>query len=174
MNAKQLSIAVAVNLAWFTTSQAAGLDDTFRVVDGDSINVGKERHRLQGIDAPEMRQRCQRSDGTSWKCGSVATEAIKRKIGSTSVTCESNGRDRYKRHLSICHAGGVNLNAWMVRHGWAVAYRKYFPWFVLEEEAAKRERLGLWSGVFVMPWEWRRGKRLAMAGPRVSKSRKVK
>jgi len=134
-----------------------------RIVDGDTIYLGKERHRLQGIDAPETSQICKRLDGTVWKCGKAATSHLEKKIGTGTVTCESSGRDRYKRHLSICHVGGVNLNRWMVRQGWAVAYRKYVPWFIPEEVAAKNEGLGLWSSVFVMPWDWRSGKRLKLA-----------
>ena len=131
-----------------------------RVIDGDSLRLGPARHRLQGIDAPETGQRCLRPEGTVWRCGVAATEALKAMIGANPVTCTGSRRDRYRRHLSVCHAGGVNLNRWMVRHGWAVAYRKYVPWYIAEEDAAKRERLGLWSGDFVMPWDWRRGKRL--------------
>lgn len=131
-----------------------------RVVDGDSVNLGQDRHRLQGIDAPEIRQFCRRADGSDWPCGKAAASALRQKIGSRAVTCRSAGRDRYGRFLSVCHAGGVNLNRWMVRRGWAVAYRKYDRRYVPDEAAAKRRRLGVWSGRFVMPWDWRRGKRL--------------
>lgn len=36
------------------------------------------------------------------------------------------------------------------------------PWirYVAEEKVARANRLGLWAGQFVPPWEWRRGKRL--------------
>ena len=29
-----------------------------RVVDGDTIHIGQDKYRLEGIDAPEMRQEC--------------------------------------------------------------------------------------------------------------------
>jgi len=136
-----------------------------RIIDGDSINLGKERHRLQGIDAPEHRQTCQRLNKTIWQCGREATSALKERIGDTSVTCQSSGRDRYGRFLSTCYSGDINLNRWMVRHGWAVAYRKYSHQFICDEEAAKRDQVGLWSGEFVMPWDWRRGVRFGDAMP---------
>ncbi len=131
-----------------------------RVVDGDSINLGRERHRLQGIDAPERNQHCRRPDGSEWRCGRAAANALIEKIGGNPVSCHTRGRDRYGRFLSVCRAGGVNLNRWMVLNGWAVAYRRYSHRFIPEEETAKHRRLGLWSGRFVTPRDWRRGKRL--------------
>ncbi len=32
--------------------------------------------------------------------------------------------------------------------------------YVTEEEAAQADRVGLWAGRFVLPWEWRRGERM--------------
>jgi endonuclease YncB( thermonuclease family) len=43
----------------------------------------------------------------------------------------------------------------MVANGWAVAYREYSLDYVADEERAKRARLGIWSGSFEMPWDWR-------------------
>ena len=48
----------------------------------------------------------------------------------------------------------------LVRQGFAVAYRKYSKRYVEAEEAAKKAKIGVWQGPFVMPREWRRGKRL--------------
>ena len=44
----------------------------------------------------------------------------------------------------------------MVSNGYAVAYRKYSKKFVSEEIFAKKEKLGLWSGTFMMPWDYRK------------------
>jgi hypothetical protein len=49
----------------------------------------------------------------------------------------------------------------MVKSGFAVAYREFSLDYVKEEEEARAERRGLWGSNFVMPWEWRRGKRIA-------------
>ena len=37
------------------------------VTDGDTIRIGETRIRLEGIDAPEMSQRCTRGDGSGWQ-----------------------------------------------------------------------------------------------------------
>ena len=51
--------------------------------------------------------------------------------------------------------GTEDLNRWMVATGWVVAYRKYSLDYVADEERAKRAKLGIWSGSFEMPWDWR-------------------
>jgi endonuclease YncB( thermonuclease family) len=40
-----------------------------RVVDGDTIHIGKTKIRLHGIAAPEMKQTCRTSKGKEQKCG---------------------------------------------------------------------------------------------------------
>ena len=135
----------------------ASADDAMvRVIDGDTLVIAGTRHRLIGIDAPEARQTCQKAN--LWKCGEAATQALQDIIAAKGgrVTCNSDKQDRYGRNLSLCFVGGVNLNAWMVRNGWAVAYRKYDRRFIGEENMARKQRLGLWSSSFVMPWVWRK------------------
>ena len=39
-----------------------------KVTDGDSIKIGKNRIRLQGIDAPEIKQKCIK-DQEEYSCG---------------------------------------------------------------------------------------------------------
>jgi endonuclease YncB( thermonuclease family) len=76
-------------------------------------------------------------------------------IGRTPVRCEPKGRDRYRRVIAVCFKGVVNLNAWMVAMGWAVAFRKYGIDYIDQEEDARQLRLGIWTGSFEMPWDWR-------------------
>lgn len=128
------------------------------VTDGDTIGIHGEKIRLVGIDAPESRQSCV-ADGKEYRCGKVAAFALAARIGRAVVTCEGKERDRYRRLLAVCSAGGVDLNAWLVEQGLAVAYRKYSTIYVPQEEAARAARRGLWAGSFTWPWEWRRGVR---------------
>ena len=44
----------------------------------------------------------------------------------------------------------------MVRNGYAVAYRKYSTLYILDENFAKEEKLGLWRGTFTKPEKWRK------------------
>ena len=129
-----------------------------RVVDGDTIHIGKNKIRLHGIDAPEQKQTCT-AGGKEWACGRMATRALKDAINDQEVQCKGDERDKYKRLLAVCYVGKTDLNAKMVGNGWALAYRKYSRDYVDAEASAKKDRVGLWRGQFVTPWEWRRGKR---------------
>ena len=50
-----------------------------------------------------------------------------------------------------CRASGADLNAAMVRDGWALAYGAYEA----EQEEARRAERGLWAFDFERPAEWR-------------------
>ena len=143
-----------------------------RVIDGDTIEVGAVRIRLFGVDAPESAQRCL-AGGRHWPCGEQATRALVRHIDSRSVACEERDQDRYGRIVAVCRYGGQDVNAWLVREGWAMAYRRYSSAYAGEEASAKVAKRGVWRGEFVPPWDWRRGDRLKSAsrGDRVKATR---
>jgi endonuclease YncB( thermonuclease family) len=130
-----------------------------RVIDGDTIHVGPDKYRLAGIDAPEFRQECTDMDGKKYACGRKAKRELEWLIGFSSVRCSSSGTDRYGRILGTCYAGDTNLNAEMVRSGWAVAYRNFSVRYVPEEREAKNRKAGVWQGEFDYPWDWRWRKR---------------
>jgi endonuclease YncB( thermonuclease family) len=44
----------------------------------------------------------------------------------------------------------------MVKNGYAVAYRRYSRDYVKDEDYAKKNKLGLWSGNFIYPEKWRK------------------
>ena len=132
-----------------------------RIVDADTLDVAGQRVRLQGIDAPESAQSCRQATGQRYRCGESATQALRTRIGTGAVTCTIEGRDRYNRALGICYAAdGTDLNGWLVRQGYALAYRRYSTKYVPEENEAKATRAGIWADEFVPPWAWRRGQRL--------------
>ena len=53
-----------------------------------------------------------------------------------------------------------DINAWVVSQGLALAYRRYSLDYVDGEADAQAAQRGIWTGGFVKPWKWRRGKRL--------------
>ena len=61
------------------------------------------------------------------------------------------------RTIAVSSQGGEDLNRWMVREGWAVAYLQYSLDYTLEEADAQSAGRNIWSGSLVMPWDWRRG-----------------
>ena len=130
------------------------------VIDGDTIKINGQRIRLFGIDAPESGQPCRDTDGHDYPCGRHAETALVAKIGSQTVSCEGKGIDRYQRIVAVCRAGGAELNMWMVREGWAVAYVRYSRRYVPAEADAKVARRGIWRGTFTPPETWRHSSRL--------------
>jgi endonuclease YncB( thermonuclease family) len=86
------------------------------------------------------------------------------------VLCKVTGRDDYGRALAVCNAGHDELNAAMVRSGFALDFRRYSSAYLAHEQAAKADRAGLWSGTFVPPWDWRHGTRATAGRPSSSQS----
>ena len=126
------------------------------ITDGDTIKILNKRIRFHGIDTPEKKQICIRNS-EEYNCGKEATNALKKKIDSKLVTCKVQEKlDRYKRYIGICFLGDVNLNKWMVRNGYAVVYRRYTNNYIEDENYAKKNKIGLWSGYFIHPEKWRK------------------
>ncbi|MBX9934854.1 MAG: thermonuclease family protein [Methylobacterium sp.] len=129
------------------------------VIDGDTLEVRGTRIRLHGVDAPESGQTCQDAAGKDYRCGQTAALAMADHIGKRILTCEPRETDQYGRVVAVCRKGRDDLNAWMVRSGYAVAYRRYAEDYVNPESTAKALRQGIWAGTFQDPSEWRRARR---------------
>ena len=152
-------LAAASTLAGAQTT----ITGTAHVIDGDTLQIGTERIRLHGIDAPEQRQQCY-ADDRAWPCGAQASAALARLCAGTPVTCVAMHTDRYGRTIAGCTARGNDIERAMVRNGWAFAYRRYSQDYVAEERLARAEQRGIWRGgtarSVLAPWRWRRGERL--------------
>ncbi len=135
------------------------------VTDGDAIKISGTKIRLDGIDAPEAKQKCERN-GQKWRCGQVATQTLRKLIKGQSVTCKGDITDKYRRLIAVCSANSVDLNGAMVDAGMALAYRKYSTQYVPNEQKARQAKKGVWAGEFVKPWDWRKGKRLGGKQPK--------
>lgn len=131
-----------------------------KVVDGDTLKIGRQTYRFYGIDAPEKEQKCKKS-GSIWRCGQEATAYLKRLVGSRPVHCQEKDRDRYGRIVAICWAGRTELNREMVRAGMAWAYTEYSRDYQATELEARRHARGFWAGEAQPAWEWRRERRKA-------------
>jgi micrococcal nuclease len=116
-----------------------------RIADGDTLTllVGKEqvKVRLNGIDAPEKGQ----------PFGTKAKQALSDLTFGKSVRVETKGKDKYGRTLGRVFVDidgeTVDVNARLVAQGLAWHYLKYSKDKALArtEEAARRERRGLWA-----------------------------
>jgi endonuclease YncB( thermonuclease family) len=123
-----------------------------QVADGDTLSLPDgTRVRLFGIDAPELSQRC-----NGVPCGQQSREGLRRLVGTAVVRCVGEDYDRYGRLVAICYVGHEDLGRTLVRNGFALAFRQYSERYVLEEIAAREERLGVWgAGQVEAPWLYR-------------------
>ena len=129
--------------------------NTVHVIDGDTIKIGNKKIRFSGIDAPELNQYCFKN-GKKILCGVLAKKALLKKIGNKVPKCVIEGKDIYKRILAECFINEKSLSKFLVRNGYAFAYRKYSKKFIQDEEVARKNKLGLWSMKFDYPWEFRK------------------
>ena len=129
--------------------------NTVHVIDGDTIKIGNKKIRFSGIDAPELNQYCFKN-GKKILCGVLAKKALVKKIGNKVPKCVIEGKDIYKRILAECFINKKSLSKFLVRNGYAFAYRKYSKKFIQDEEFARKNKLGLWSMKFDYPWKFRK------------------
>lgn len=152
------------------------------VRDGATIQMADVTYRLDGIDAPELDQMCIDEHADAWACGVEARDRLSRLIGDRQVHCEDLGlgTNYKKRHIGICTVEGetASLNQLVVRQGFALNFEPYARGRFKDDEAgAKDNRLGLWKGCFVVPQEFRRGRKdgaLLGAACRADKDREIR
>ena len=129
--------------------------DNLKIVDGDTIVLNGEKIRFSGIDTPELKQTCMNGDQKVF-CGKLAKMLLVKKIGNKTPECIREGKDVYKRTLAECFINGESLSAFLVKSGYAFAYRKYSDKFIKDEEFAKKNKLGMWAMKFQYPWDFRK------------------
>ena len=121
----------------------------------DEADIKTNKIRLHGIDAPETKQTC-KINNENWFCGKQSTKELKNLINNQKVECVTNDVDRYNRYIAVCFVNEININQWMVKNGWAIAYRYYSRDYVVEEEYANDKKLGIWKSEFIEPYAYRR------------------
>ena len=131
---------------------------TIKIVDGDTIHLNGEKIRFTGIDTPELKQTCLK-EGIKDPCGVTAKQILINKIGNSNVDCISEGKDQYKRTLAECFVNNESLSSYLVRSGYAFAYRRYSKKFVADEDFARINKIGMWSMELDYPWDYRKFKK---------------
>ena len=148
-----LVISVLALVFFFTYNNVKSQD--VKITDGDTIKISGEKIRFSGIDTPELKQTCIK-EGVKNFCGKEAKQILIDKIANNKVTCIREGKDRYKRTLAECFVNKESLSSYLVRSGYAFAYRKYSKKFITDEDYARINKLGMWSMEFDYPWDFRR------------------
>jgi micrococcal nuclease len=114
-----------------TTVFAAVICTAPAVHDGDSIRCGKERIRLIGIDAPELRgsPRCEQKRtgrNPSWcdyQLGDRSRDALREFLRSGTVSFERKSLDRYRRTLARVTVNGRDAGEYLISRGFARPWR---------------------------------------------------
>ena len=151
-------LALAITVVGAEPVAAADVVGKGSAIDGDTIVVAGKRFNLEGIDAPELDQKCAWPNGDI-PCGDVARIALLDLVAGARVTCRAKGTDAAGETIGRCAADGFDISGNMVHTGWALADRQTGQRYLDIEDRAKGAKRGMWKGTFVSPWDWRAGKR---------------
>ena len=144
--------------SFFLSTILIASEKKIQVIDGDTIHIGKLKYRFFGIDAPEIKQICEKNN-IKIQCGVIAKSVLQNKIADKIPECVVKDKDRYQRLVAECFIGKESLSRFMVREGYAVAYSQYSKDFIEDEKYAKENKLGIWSMNFQIPSEYRKSLR---------------
>src|ERR1700722_19545974 len=134
---------------------AADITGIPKIREGDQITIGTSRIRLGGIDAPSVDQLCLNNSGERWTCGVAARDELIKHVGNKSWSCHVVQTDRRGRQIARCEVDGEDIQKWMVKSGWALAYVRFSHDYDADEKAARDAKAGMWQGAFIAPWDWR-------------------
>ena len=148
-----LVISISVLVFFFTYTDIKSQD--VKITDGDTIKINGDKIRFSGIDTPELKQTCIK-EGIKNSCGLIVKQILIDKIADNKVKCIKEGQDQYKRILAECFVNNESLSRYLVRSGYAFVYRKYSKKFIIDEDYARVNKLGMWSMEFEYPWDFRK------------------
>ena len=155
LNKINLFLVISICLIFFFLTYNDVKSYEIKIIDGDTIHLNNEKIRFTGIDTPELKQTCKKNSEIIY-CGIEARQLLIDKIGKDKVICVREGKDQYKRTLAECFVNDLSLSRYLVREGYAFAYRKYSKKFINDEDFAKKNNMGMWSMNFEYPWDWRK------------------
>jgi len=155
LNKINLFLVISICLIFFFLTYNDVKSYEIKIIDGDTIHLNNEKIRFTGIDTPELKQTCSKNNEIIY-CGIQARQLLINKIGKNKVNCVREGKDQYKRTLAECFVNDLSLSKFLVREGYAFAYRKYSKKFISDEDFAKKNKIGMWSMNFEYPWDWRK------------------
>lgn len=148
--------------------EGAALEGAGTAIDGDSLElVGPDGSRtvihLLSLSAPELFQDC-RDDSGTWSCGRQARSALQALLDGRMLSCTPCGPDGRGALEALCRDGETDINAEVVRSGFATTSAFFSNAMHSAEVEARLAGRGLWRGDWVQPGAWRNGVRLGQ-GP---------
>ena len=139
------SIIILVNFSFTNSSEKNITKGKARIIDGDTIEINKEKIRFGGINSPERKEIGYR----------LAKDKLVEKIANNIVTCTREKiKDKYQRTVAECFINGESLSSFMVKNGYACDYIYYSKGkYAKEQKYAKANKLGVWKMKYNTSWE---------------------
>ena len=139
------SIIILINFSFTNSSEKNVVKGKARIIDGDTIEINKEKIRFGGINSPERKEIGYR----------LAKDKLIEKIADNTVTCvREKNKDKYQRTVAECFIDLENLSSFMVKNGYACDYVYYSKGkYAKEQKYAKTNKLGVWKMKFNTSWE---------------------
>jgi endonuclease YncB( thermonuclease family) len=117
-----------------------------RVIDAGTIQSGPIVITLAGVVARDAKATCKDARGRAWRCGEAGRVALMRLIRTRAVSCALPQGGEQKAFTARCIVAGTDLSTWVVRQGWANAKAPPEKALADAEDAAKKDKAGIWRG----------------------------
>ena len=139
------SLLVLISFSIVNSSEKNLAKGKARIIDGDTIDIDKEKIRFGGINSPERNE-------VGYK---LAKDKLIKKIANQVVTCvREKNKDKYQRTVAECFIDGESLSSFMVKNGYACDFIYYSKGKYAEEQKyAKSKKLGIWKMKYNPSWE---------------------
>ena len=128
---------------------------TARAYDGHSLLVDGNPLRLNGIEAPGMKQTCSTAKGTTWKCGQKAFEKLSALVNGGKVKCVVVEPAGHGAAAACSAAQSRDVGAILVAEGLALPNRHSAGTYNSAAAGAMKAGRGMWMGPFKDPAKWR-------------------
>ena len=110
LNLILFSILILITFSFVNSAENNVAKGKARIIDGDTIEINKEKIRFGGINSPERKEIGYR----------LAKDKLIEKIASNIVTCvREKNKDKYRRTVAECFINGESLSSFMVKNGYA-------------------------------------------------------
>ena len=141
------SIVILITYSIVNSAENNVVKGKARIIDGDTIEINKEKIRFGGINSPERNE-------TGYR---LAKDKLIEKISNNILTCvREKNKDKYRRTVAECFIDGESLSSFMVRKGYACDYIYYSKGkYAKEQKYAKANKLGVWKMKYNTSWEYK-------------------
>ena len=139
------SIVILINFSFTNSSEKNVAKGKARIIDGDTIEINKEKIRFGGINSPERKEIVYR----------LAKDKLIEKIANNILTCvREKNKDKYRRTVAECFVNGENLSSFMVKRGYACDYVYYSKGkYAKEQKYAQDNKLGVGKMQYNTSWK---------------------